>query len=313
MILSRVLTFFLVISILANTPAFGQGAPQPIPSTVENLQKAYPGAKIKVVSMAEFQQLEAQVKKESAPEKDKGWGECGYYDSVFYSNSQYGQQENSLNHGPKAKEPNFNFNGDFSFKGEKDFLVIVAVIGVVVVAALVIYAGAYLYHSFKNNLQCLAWNEWGYRYTSIFDDSDTQVRDGSLKGAYYSRGYFIPSGVMGLTVEAGHFKMDLGVNGTAEVRNYSGPYFLIGPTFTFPITTLDRQYFSIELLGGTTSEKKIGLMSTLRFSLGINFTKRFSISVGTGAAFVKVKEFESYLGHYDDLNFMTGFKSTVRF
>lgn len=212
-----------------------------------------------------------------------------------------------------AKEPKFNFDSDFSFKGDKDFLIIVAVIGIVIVAALVVYAGAYLYQSFANKLACKSWDELGFRYTNIFDDNDTQVRDGELKGLYYSRGYYFPSGVMGLTAEVGQFKLDLKVNGTGDTRNYSGPYFLVGPTFTFPITALDRQYFAIELLGGTTTESKIGLMSTLRFSLGFNFGPNVGLSIGTGAAFIKVKEFDSYLASHDDLNFMTGFKTTVRF
>ncbi len=316
MILKNILILFLSLSLVNNSFAFSGEHSQSI-KTIEDIKKTYPNAEIKTVSLNTFNKFKTKLANnnlidETPPLKASVINdECAYY-KVMYSSSNT-ESKSILPLKINNPSPAFNVESTYSSGKDKDFLIVLAVVGVIVVASLVIYTGTYLYRAFENSIECPAWTEYGFRHSSINDDNETQVRKGHLNGLYFSKGYFIPIGVMGFTLEAGQFLIDLKLNSQLQTQSFSGPYLLFGPTFTFPITHLNKIYFSIELLGGTTSEPQIGLMSTLRLSLGFNVTENIGLSLGTGAAFIKMKSLESYLGHYDDLNFLTGIKTTLRF
>ncbi|MCB0386539.1 MAG: hypothetical protein KDD43_14195, partial [Bdellovibrionales bacterium] len=197
MLAQKLFILLLTFSVIFQSPVYAQGkntfpaiAQQNL-TTLEDVQKAYPNARIQAVSVAEMKAIKKQLvaqtnqdgqpvtpvspppplppdppKKVSAPTEE--WDECRYYESLFYYHETAEDGEGIPLGRRGAKEPKFNFDSDFSFKGDKDFLIIVAVIGIVIVAALVVYAGAYIYQSFANKLACKSWDELGFRYTNIF-------------------------------------------------------------------------------------------------------------------------------------------------
>jgi hypothetical protein len=207
---------------------------------------------------------------------------------------------------------NMDFRGGTGGSGGKDFLVVIAVIGVVVVAALLIYSGGYLYEMVSNGFECRAWNEIGVRHSSISDSSEQQTRSGFLNGVYLSKGYFVPYGILGLTAEIGHHGVDLKITGLNFDYKYNGSYLMLGPTFSFPFGFTRSHFFQLELLGGTSNLKEIGLLSTLRLGVVLNVHPRVNIGANMGAALVNIKSFGNYISDYDQLNYLYGISTTIK-
>lgn len=319
---TSLLTRFLLALILATHPqlinrAFATSG-EPSYQTVEQIRKAYPHARVVAVSPDEYRayrQLYAQNSVEvKTPEEtqtrpisqrqayDPCWQEPQTYQDSSSSNATY-VQDGGL--------PRLNFTGGGG-KADKEFLIVVAVIGVVVVAALFVYSIAYLYQVAAQGFDCKVWNEMGYRYSHITDRTDSQIRDGDMSGLYYSVGYKIPIGVMGLTGEIGYHDFSLQVLQTSATKNYNGTYFLAGPSFSFPFGSVQSHAFQVELLAGTSTEKDIGLMSTLRFGADLRITPNFSLGLNLGAALVDIKGFDNYIKDSDHLNYLSGVSASVR-
>ncbi len=278
---------------------------------ISNLKNKYPNAKVQYVSLNKYQEIkEGYVPKDTSKKKNKtirtDKNPC---DSPM---KYYGRSSRSVEKkSKKEKQITVGNNLNISSNNGKDVLIIIAVIGVVSVAALVIYSGRYIYESLTGSLKCKAWDEWGLRYSSINDNSETQNRNGSLKGLYYSNTHYVPTGTMGLSAELGTFQLDLKVldKPNSKLNSYNGSYIMLGPAFTFPIA--EKHFFNLELLAGTSSSKDIGLLSTIRFGYSIRFSKTVSINLGIGAAYVKLKGLEGLLGHNDDINFLSGFQISL--
>jgi hypothetical protein len=291
--------YFPQISLCQNTES-----PQQKNLTVEELQQKYPDAEIKQVP---YDQLEAVKNSGYYDECSTGLG----YDNNKTSTEKTSKGTADLN----ERGPYIDFNNFINFKGgsDKNFLILVAVVGVVVVAFLVVYSVGYLYQAGTSSLKCLTWKDFGWR-SSFFDDRNkTQYRSGFMHGLYFSTGYRIPLGVMGLTGEIGQHSLDLTINKSASPSLkasvssfYKGTYIMVGPSFSLPLTTLNGHLFQIELLAGTSTNENIGLMSTLRFGLNFRIDSQLNIGINAGAALIDIKNFSSYLKDSDQLNSLLG-------
>lgn len=310
--LRPLLAFIMVFNSMGGI-AHAETATTPVAGkiTVADLQKLYPNAKIKTVSMEEYsatKNLYAQngrvvenVTAQSEPRPPRPAAQkCRGYDSAHPEET------------PKAAvpvDPHLNLNsysGWGSGGDSKDFLIIVAVIGVVVVAAALVYSIGYLVEMSSKGFDCHALDEIGYRYTQVSDHSSKQDREAELNSVFYTRQYDVPFGLMGLTAELGHHSIDLNVNGVSSQQHYNGGYLLLGPSFSFLFGRESFGAFQIELLAGTSTEKEIGVMSTLRFGFDFRLTPDFSVGINAGAAVIDIKEFDNYFNDRDQLNYLSG-------
>jgi len=314
---NTLLLAILCLTLSLNSPAFAKSETLTSKNlkaiTLDELKNQYPKASFKVVSLEELKKIKRYKTKDP----------CEYFNFHFqaytpnYSKyiSEYNHQvnldfEGKINVSQKARYDSDTFLniGSHSSGSDKDFLVYVAVIGLVVVAALVIYSATYLIKSATNDMQCRAWREFGYRHSSIADNNSNQIRSGKLNGAYYSHAYFLPIAAIGLTLEAGHFDFNLLEKNNNKVSLFTGSYLLLGPSFTFPLFGRTGHAFQLELLAGTSSNKEVDLLSTLKFGYSFNVNKRLRLSLNTGAALVQVNLEEGIVSKYDDLNYLSGFQ-----
>lgn len=276
--------------------------------TIADVQKKYPNAQIKAVAPENFEREVA------AQEAKRDVDKCGRYRTRYTetSTANPNPEQTNLN-----GDPGINFNSYNGWGGsssnDKDLLIIVAVVGVVVVAAVLIYAVVYLVEMAAQGIDCRGRDDFGYRFTHISDHSYLQDRSGNLNGLYYTRNYYVPFGTMGLTAEAGHHSIELDLAGVAANKNYNGGYLMIGPSFSFLFGERDFGAFQIELLGGTSTEKQIGLMSTLRFGVAFNITPSFTAGINLGAALIDLKDSDNYLNSRDQLNYLSGAAVSMRF
>ncbi len=281
--------------------------------TIADLQKLYPNAKIKTVSVEEYsatRNLYAQsgrvvedvtAQSEPRPPRPRQSRGCRGYESAH--------PEETRPTPVQPVDPHLNLNsysGWGSGGDNKDLLIIVAVIGVVIVAAALVYSLGYIIEMASKGFDCHALDELGYRYTQVSDHSPKQDREAQLNSIFYTRQYDVPFGLMGLTGELGHHSIDLNVEGVAAQQHYNGGYFLVGPSFSFLFGRDSFGAFQIELLAGTSTEKEIGVMSTLRFGFDFRLTPDFSVGINAGAAVIDIKEFDNYFNDRDQLNYLSG-------
>lgn len=262
----------------------------------EDLRKKYPNAKIKIVSLDEYEQLKktyANNSEEVQNPTEKTFDPCvGGYDQPKF-------------HSVTEANPSFSFN-TYTSTSNKDTLVIIAVVGLVVVAALIVYSVSYLHQMTKNGFKCKVGNDFGLRYSHIWDNTQNQIRAGNLSGVYYSSNYSVSFGTMGLMGELGRHELNLSVKPTNGSKTYAGAYLLVGPSFSIPFRESGGSAFQIELLAGTSSDNNIGLMSTLRFGIDFKFNSSTSFGLNLGAALIDIKDFKNYLMDSDQLNYLSG-------
>lgn len=306
----RVLNFFtsllLVFAIALNASAAPDFSLSPDGPTLEDLKKRYPNARFKVVSREELEVYRAALAGGGAA---AAVDDCG---DEISGVSPEGASAAASSADPENWRFWSNLGGGGSGDG-KEFLVVVALIGVVVVAALAVYAAGYLLRAASFGLHCRSRDELGLRFSYLTDNTDTQVRHGTLSGLYYSLGYKLPIGTFGLTFEGGHFDMDLREKTANETRKFDGPYLLAGPNFNIPFGAAGSTAFVVELLAGTTTDEDIGVMSTLRLGLDFRLSPEVRWTITLGAAVVKVKTFKGVLTDLDQLNYLSGASLAWRF
>lgn len=284
--------------------------------TVEEFKRQFPGAEVLAVTPEEFEihrKLYAQNNVESSAKKQT-YNPCSFAGG-YQPGSPIEQKAQYYNEHPQPM-PGLDFDANWlphSSGGDgKEFLIVVAVVGVIVVAALVVYSIGYITTMARAGFQCEVWRDFGVRFSYVQDNSNTQIRSGRMHGLYYSHGFVVPFGVMGLTGELGHHDLNMTIKATNTEREFKGTYFLVGPSFWVPFGRIGGPAFQIELLAGTSSERDIGLMSTLRMGVEFNIDSRLSLGLNIGAALINVRGLDSYIHDNDQLNFLSGVATSYR-
>ncbi len=194
----------------------------------------------------------------------------------------------------------------------KDLLVVVAVVGAFVVAALFIYSASYLYQASAAGFDCKAYDEVGLRFSYLQDTNSKQSRIGRMHGAYYTLGYDVSFGTLGLTAEVGQHRIDLGVRSADVTKRLEGAYAMAGPSFGFPISNRG-DIFLLELLAGTSTHKEIGLMSNIRLGLDFAAGDNLRLGANVGAGMIDIRGFDGYLTDVDQLSYLFGLQLGFRF
>lgn len=196
----------------------------------------------------------------------------------------------------------------------KDFLIFVAVVGIVVVAVLLVYSLGYLASAAYCGVESFQHIELGVSVSSIFDHSANQQRNGHLIGVKGSIGSLVPFGSMSLALEAGRFDLDWSLTRTGRFESLRGPYLLAGPRFVFPFFgTIQSTGASLELLAGTSTHADVGLMSILRLGLDFALSQNLFLGANGGAILLDLKSNEGFVNSRDQWNYTAGATLSWRF
>jgi hypothetical protein len=204
------------------------------------------------------------------------------------------------------------FLGDFlgSLGSTPEGVVIVLVVaGVVLVGALVFYAGVYLYELVKGKFEPPSW--WEVR-AGLDQVTADKVR-GVLSSLRFKTA--IPKSFLGLALETGYYHLFVTRSEGVEEQPY-GTYWLAGPFVEFSDKSeLDDgfSYGSFEFLAGKSLNSKIGVMSKIKFALNFKVFKSAVIGVNVGGLYTDLKYTRGLFDSLDEFSWLIGVDAGVRF
>ncbi|MDH5325100.1 MAG: hypothetical protein OEZ68_12670 [Gammaproteobacteria bacterium] len=232
---------------------------------VQMLQQRYPGARFQVVTRAQYEELK---QRHSFPE---------YVVSqplqVAVNDRDYGETEPRLSRGssncyePRPSNVHVGGGADIHFGhingGRGDgALIVIAIVGIILVAALVVYTVKFLVQAISGSFDCGLWLGSGAIGASVSGDGFY----GGMGGVHFNTGTFNEKTHLGLSAELGGYAF------TKETPNtdlhFGGAYWLVGPVIHFgSIRSGYGTAFSLEFLGGHSFTVDLGAMSLLRFNV----------------------------------------------
>lgn len=200
---------------------------------------------------------------------------------------------------------------DFGTGGTKDAaLVIFAIVGVVVVVAWIPYVPVLFYDYATGDKEKFQISQMAtLQGTTIIGEGDEQTaRHGGLLGARYS--VFVEeiekasSIKKGLSFESGYYstKEDTVSVDSSEVRR-EGAYWLVGPTLMVgdKIDFNNSIFAKLDLMGGTSFDRDLGLVMKADFSANWLFRSGFTFGAGIGGLYLHVKDDEGVLADANDI------------
>ena len=209
-----------------------------------------------------------------------------------------------VRHNNYTHTPQNNYWGNLSFSsgssGSEAALIIFAVVGLVVVVMWIPYFPIMAYRAFADDNDMCFINHLSVHGLSINASSGplNEERSGSLWGGRYST-YLRKKGeseflTNGLNFELGRYQFDESSFKVGREKNFEGSYFLIGPSMLFgkdphgSISETDL-FGKIDLLGGTSFDGNIGLVSKAEFTLNTSIRNNFTFGAGIGGLYLDVK------------------------
>lgn len=195
---------------------------------------------------------------------------------------------------------NTNVNLNMNMSGSKeDAILVFAIVGLIVVMAWIPYAIKYLYDLGNGDDYC-PWYRLSFRHKQIMDSSKDfgSKRESTFSGvqlgiASLKRDY---SG-LGLAFEVGGHKIKDTIDNNQ--KTYSGTYFLMGPSIA--IGEPDTQVYSVDLLGGSSTDSNIEFLAEAAFNWNINLNPHArevapTINLSFGASYIGLEQDEGIVG-----------------
>lgn len=215
-------------------------------------------------------------------------------------------------------QPSVSVNADVSYGtqgGSSDAAkVFFLLIGFVVVAAFIVYAGKYAYDIASGKDQKL-W--WEIIFNSTFMDTEPR-QHGHFLGAKIATGFVSNELIqLALVGEVGNADVNLVLNEYVypQVLNFSASYWMLGGAARMHLTDkmVNASYLYMELLGGTTANPATDTIGAARFgaSFGINDNVRLGASIG--AQYIGLNEDQGFVNDGDDYWFTLGLEIGARF
>jgi hypothetical protein len=215
-------------------------------------------------------------------------------------------------------QPSVSVHADVSYGsqgGSSDAAkVFFLLIGFVVVAAFVVYAGKYAYDIATGKDHKL-W--WELIFNSTFMDTEPR-QHGHFLGAKIATGFVSNELIqLALVGEVGNADVNLVLNEyfNPQVLNFSASYWMLGGAARMHLTDkmVNASYLYMELLGGTTSNSATDTIGAARFgaSFGINDNVRLGASIG--AQYIGLNEEQGFVNDGDDYWFTLGLEIGARF
>ena len=301
----RIVAALLVVAL--PYPAFPQtNEPTNQVVTVENLQAMYPTSQMRQVSMDEFRALTnapgAHAVTVISP------------DSGPPSPSHRGYRS-SRGHGPSAPEPVcvdfIDFSGTFDVGNDEFAVVIFVVVGVIVVAAAIVYAGFFIGSMLAGN-----WAEvegWGEVCLngSFFSGED---RSGGMYGLRFAGGFSTDTADAGLAAEVGSINGRIATRESGESVDISTAYGIIGPTIRWVFDEEGNPIsIDLDLLTGVAGDDNLDLLSRASVGVSWGIGSHWRLGFGIGAMYLKVKRSEGLVNTDSDFNLVGGLQTGVRF
>ena len=185
---------------------------------------------------------------------------------------------------------------------DKDYLIVFAVVGVIVVAVLVVYSVAYLAEAAVCGSDVFSqWNAH-VNVDSIVDQSSSQSRRGSLVGASVTPFWDVGFAKLGLNVEAGRLEASAAFTKSGRVVSVVSPYVTYGPRFLFGG---DQFAVTLDALAGHAFSDGVGSLAAVRAGVQFGLGGGVNLGLRAGALLLGLKALESALPS-DDLNYTFG-------
>lgn len=196
---------------------------------------------------------------------------------------------------------------DIGTGGSKDAaLVIFAIVGLVVVVAWIPYVPILVYDALTGDRD-------KFQFSHLLTIQGTPIiggeesRSGSLLAGRYAiyieekeRASSIKKG---LGFEAGYYlSKEEKLDGDQEVRN-EGAYWLIGPSLMVgePMGDGNTLFARLDLMGGTSFDSDLGLVTKAEFSGNWLFKSGFTMGLGIGGLYLHVKDDKGVLDDSNDI------------
>jgi len=189
-------------------------------------------------------------------------------------------------------------------------VVIYVVIGVAVVAAVVVYATAFLVEALTGTGQHRHWWDLAADATFLTGDGNR----GSLSGARVSAGLENRAAKIGLVLDGGRIDARVRTRDSTQPLNISGGYVMAGTAVRWQLDdAVNPSCFGIELLAGTASAQQVGLISEARATLTFGIGNRARLGLSLGALYLGLKATDGLLTDAHDFSILLGVHSGIRF
>ena len=197
---------------------------------------------------------------------------------------------------------------DCDFGGDAD-VVLFVIVGVVVVAALVIYTVGFLGSMALGIGDYAYWWDLETRTSLLVGGAES----GAMVGMKLSSGIAAADAHAGIAVEGGYLDMDVELENSDDVVEVAGGYIMAGPAIRWAGRDENPAYFFMELLGGTTEHEQVDVMSVARmgFNVGIGSVLRFGGHVG--AMYLGLELDEGLIREDDNYSTIIGGEFGIRF
>ena len=190
-------------------------------------------------------------------------------------------------------------------------VVLFVVIGAVVVVALIVYAGAYVYNMLRGDRHYTYW--WDLQPHAAWITG--RGENGFLTGLKLSSGFVQNEVHAGLAVEAGYLNMDVKVHGQPDRTGIDGVYGLIGPAIRWQLggDPVNPASLSMEFLGGATESSRADLMSVARAALSVGIGSYGRVGVSLGAMYLDLRLDQGLTRRGDQFTLLLGTEFGLRF
>lgn len=198
----------------------------------------------------------------------------------------------------------FDLFSDVDLGDTRELAVVVfVVVGVVVVAALVVYGGVYLVNMATGSGDYDYWYEVQSRAGWLAGSGDS----GGLYGARLAVGFEDGGVQVGLGAEVGHLNVKAELESDAPPVELEGVYWLVGPVLRWPFgggaSTSDA---FAELLGGSTEDDESRFLSVARAGVNLGLGERISLGVSIGSLYTDLKASEGPAREGDNFALLLG-------
>ena len=205
----------------------------------------------------------------------------------------------------------FDIFGDIDVGSDEVAIVIFVLVGVVVVAASVLYVGYYAYDVLANGEDYEYWGDSGLR-AGFLTGGD---RSGGLYGLRVAGGFW-GGGAMdvGLAGEVGYMDVRVAIEDQPMDVRLSGLYGLAGPCLRWVLDGSDNPVcLVLDVLAGTADDSHVGLMSKASANLSWGIGPHARLGLQIGSLYMKLNEDEGPLNTDSDFNLMLGVDVGWRF
>ena len=209
--------------------------------------------------------------------------------------------------------------GDLPDLGDSDLAVVLFVlIGVFVVAALIVYAGKFIYDVATNAGKYTYWWELGPNLSVIENDHKHGFKeDGILAGLRIATGFTDRDVQVGLTGEFGMMDFNLYYEDKKGLLELEGFYGMVGPSIRFlfnkDMDDSNSSFLFLEILAGTSEHGEAGVLSTARIGVNWGIKDHGRIGLHFGTLYFDLKETESIIHEEDNFRLMGGMEIGYRF